>query len=93
VESTPGIVKSPPRSRRSPKPERAQPSLLVAADEASALHRLLNSSWAQLPSGLSPATTEELPVRQIDIKPLPALAPITLEPIAPVPLTGEEGAL
>jgi len=94
VESTPGIVKSPPHSGGSSKPERTQPSLLVAADEASALHRLLNSSSVQLPSGLSPAsTTEELRLPQIDVNPLPAPAPIPMEPIEPVPLTGEEGAL
>jgi hypothetical protein len=78
VESLPVQAREP--HRRVSKTAKAEQQLLTAADETSALHRLLNREVGELPRPFEPEV-EEFQTREIDVVPLPAPPPITVEPI------------
>lgn len=80
AESLDRPVKAPRPHRRISKAAKAEPQLLIAADETSAMRRLFNSEVGELPRPFEPQV-EEFQTSEIDIEPLPAPSPVTIEPI------------
>jgi hypothetical protein len=91
VEPAPAVVMtSPIRPKIATKAavRRPRAELVIAANEAAALRRLLNGPLLELPAGVSVPATMELQLSEIEIPPLGVPAPITIEPIEmPAPLT------
>jgi hypothetical protein len=78
----PASHKSVSQHRRMSKAAKAAPKLMIAANEASALRRLLSGAAAELPGRLEPKLLE-FKTPEAVIEPLPPPEPVTIEPIAP----------
>jgi hypothetical protein len=78
---------APPKSRpvyhRVTKTEKIEPQLMIAPDEASALRRLLNGELTELPQPFQP-DVKQFQIPETIVEPLPAPAPVTIDPIAPL---------
>jgi hypothetical protein len=88
-----------PRARESPlvdhlvlKVARPEPQLIIAADEASALRRLLSGEVKELPSRFEPQV-REFPIPETAIEPLEPPAPIAASAITIYPLELPEAAV
>jgi hypothetical protein len=65
---------------RAAKPAKAEPQLIIAAGEASAMRRLLSGEITELPPLFQPEV-KEFQTPETVIEPLPPPAPVTIDPI------------
>jgi hypothetical protein len=72
------------RHHPSTKAVRAEPQLIIAANEASAIRRLLSGEITELPPLFQP-NVKELQIRETVVEPLPPPAPVIIDP-AQLPL-------
>jgi hypothetical protein len=65
---------------RGAKPAKAEPQLIIAAGEASAMPRLFNGEITELPPLFQPEV-KQFQTQELVVEPLPPPAPITISPI------------
>jgi len=65
---------------RAAKARRAQPQLIIAANEASAMRRLLSGEITELPPVFQPEV-RQFQTGETVVEPLPPPAPVTIDPI------------
>jgi len=68
------------------KAVRAEPQLIIAANEASAMRRLLSGEITELPPPFQP-DVKEFEIRETVVAPLPPPAPVIVDPVElPLPV-------
>jgi hypothetical protein len=73
------------------KTEKIEPQLMIGPNEASALRRLLNGELTELPRPFQPEV-KQFQTPETIVEPVPAPAPVTIDPIEPLqPAAGQAG--